>query len=83
MPLTDAELRNTLRPHTGQFGNPIHRLATTGEITEHTRDALLDRAHQLESDGRHTDADQLRDAAEYVLDAGCRPPVQRWAANRP
>ena len=82
MPLTDAELRTILRPHLGQFGSPIRRLHNTGEITEHTHSALLERAERLDDNGCGHEADQLRDAAEYVLDAGCRPAVQGWAARR-
>ncbi|MGX1116372.1 hypothetical protein RKD37_001735 [Streptomyces ambofaciens] len=81
MPLTDTELRNTLRPHTGRFGSPIARLHQTGEITEHTHSDLLNRAHDLELDGRNHEADQLRDAAEYVFDVGCRPAVEEWATR--
>ncbi|WP_370667062.1 hypothetical protein [Streptomyces sp. IBSBF 2507] len=81
MPLTDTELRNTLRAHTGRFGSPIALLHQTGEITEHTHGDLLKRAHDLDLDGRDHEADQLRDAAEYVLDAGCRPAVEGWAAR--
>lgn len=77
--MNDTELRTAIRPHTGRFGSPIARLHATGEITEHTRDALLDQAERLDDKGRHTDADQLRDAAEYALDAGCRPPVTGWS----
>lgn len=76
--MTDAELRTALRPHTGRYGSPIHRLATTGEITEHTHRALLDRIAKLESDNRDHEADQLHDAAEYVLDAGSRPALENW-----
>lgn len=78
MPLTDAELRTILRPHTGQFGSPIARLHGTGEISEHTHRALRERAEQLDDKGRNAGADALRDAAEYVLDAGCRPAVAHW-----
>ena len=76
--MTDAELRTATRPYTGRYGSPINRLHHTGEIGEHTRPALLDRAVRLDNDGRSHDADQLRDAAEYVLHAGCRPPVDGW-----
>ena len=78
MTLTDAELRTILRPHTGQFGSPIARLHNTGEITEHTHRALREQAERLDDKGHHADADGLRDAAEYVLDAGCRPAVTHW-----
>lgn len=76
--MTDAELRTILRPHTGQFGSPIQRLANTGEITEHTHRALREKAEWLDDRSRNSDADLVRDAAEYVLDAGCRPPVTGW-----
>jgi hypothetical protein len=79
--MTDAELRTILRSHAGRFGSPIHRLATTGEITEHTHPALLDRLVQLELDGRGYDADLIRDAAEYVLAVGCRPAVAQWTTR--
>ncbi|MFC8515512.1 hypothetical protein [Streptomyces sp. NPDC057257] len=81
MSLTDAKIRETLRPHAGRFGSPIARLCNTGEITEQTHSALRDRAIELELDGRDNDADQLRDAAEYVLDVGCRPPVEGWTTR--
>lgn len=80
--MTDAELRDAIRPHTGRFGSPIARLHTTGEITEHTERALLERAHRLDGAGRCRDADLVRDAAEYVLDVGCRPAVEDWTARR-
>ncbi|MEX3101218.1 MULTISPECIES: hypothetical protein [unclassified Streptomyces] len=76
--MTDAEVRTATRPYTGRYGSPISRLHHTGAISEHTRDALLDRATYLDADGLHGDADRLRDAADYVLDAGCRPPVTGW-----
>lgn len=78
MPLTDAELRTILRPHTGQFGSPIARLHGTGEITEHTHRALREQAEWLDDKGHNDAADALRDAAEYVLDAGCRPAITDW-----
>lgn len=77
--MTDTELRTILSSHTGQFGSPIARLHATGEITEHTHRALTSRAIELDLDGRDEAAAQLRDAAEYVLDAGCRPSVTGWA----
>lgn len=79
--MNDTQLRDAVRPHTGQFGSPIARLHATGEITEHTHRELLEKAERLDDKGRHTDADRLRDAAEYVLDAGCRPAVTGWAAR--
>lgn len=76
--MTDAELRTALRPHIGRYGSPIHRLATTGEIAEHTHRAILDRIAELESHDRDYEADQLHDAAEYVLDVGSRPAIEGW-----
>ena len=79
--MTDAEVRTATRPYTGRYGSPIARLHATGEIDEHTHPALLDRATCLDADGLHDDADRLRDAAEYVLHVGCRPPVDGWTGH--
>ncbi|PWG13918.1 hypothetical protein DF268_08615 [Streptomyces sp. V2] len=78
VPMTDAEVRTALRPYVGRYGSPIACLHRTGEIDEYTRLALLNRAARLDADGLGHDADRLRDVAEYVLDAGCRPPVDGW-----
>ncbi|MFD8839805.1 hypothetical protein [Streptomyces griseofuscus] len=38
--MNEQQILTTLCAHAGRFGSPIHRLATTGEITEHTHPAL-------------------------------------------
>lgn len=79
--MTDADVRTILKAYTGRYGSPIARLQATGEITEHTRAALLERAVTAECNGHDNDADLLRDVAEYVLAVGYRPPVTGWSAR--
>ncbi|WP_318205357.1 hypothetical protein [Streptomyces sp. SCL15-4] len=79
--MNEQQIRNILRVHFGRFGSPIHRLYTTGEITEHTDQALRDRMVQLTLAARDPEADQIEDVIDYVTQVGCRPPVTRWTTS--
>lgn len=81
--MRDADVRTILQAYTGRYGSPIACLQATGEITEHTRAALLERAVTAEANGHDTDADLLRDIAGYVLAVGYRPPVTDWTTRYP
>lgn len=82
MPLTETQIRETLRPHTGRYGSPIARLHATGEITEHTLPALRDLASGLLAVDQDEPSAQVEDVAEYVVAVGCRPPVEGWTTRR-
>ncbi|MFJ1657195.1 hypothetical protein [Streptomyces anthocyanicus] len=72
----DTQVRDIIRPH--RDGGPISRLYATGEITDDTVPALGLCSSELEDQGRHEEADQVDDVLAYVVEAGNRPPVDRW-----
>ncbi|GGR70953.1 MULTISPECIES: hypothetical protein [Streptomyces] len=78
--MKDVQVRYILRHH--RDGGPISRLYATGEITEHTDQALWARMADLTLDGRDAEADQIRDVIDYVNAVGARPPVSGWTRRR-
>ncbi|MEU3527525.1 hypothetical protein AB0E62_27265 [Streptomyces sp. NPDC038707] len=76
--MNEQQIRDILRPHFGHFGSPIHRLYTTGEITEHTIPALVSLVAKLALADRDLEIGKIGDVIDYVTQVGCRPPVTRW-----
>lgn len=79
--MNEQQIRDILRPHTGQYGSPLHRLHATGEITEHTIPALRDLNIRLMLDGRDCEADEIDDVIEYAIQVGARPAVTQWTGR--
>ncbi|MFH9403289.1 hypothetical protein ACH4JS_26590 [Streptomyces sp. NPDC017638] len=79
--MKDVKVRVALRHHRDGDG-PINRLYSTGEITEHTDQALRDRMVVLMLAGRDVEADLIQDVIDYANAVGARPPVSGWTRRR-
>ncbi|CAL9662408.1 hypothetical protein [Streptomyces sp. enrichment culture] len=79
--MKDVKVRYNLRHHRDGDG-PISRLYETGEITEHTDQALRDRMVDLVLHARDAETDLIGDVIGYVTQVGARPPVPGWTRRR-